>query len=250
MDCPKCGAPSPDPLREECSHCGIVFAKWAARLDAMDGASHEQIPVRSTPGRPVEPAPASRFAVLVLGPGAPVHRWTVLGRAVLWIGFAVWSWSFISQPMGTAVLDSFIHVVNLVFHEAGHIIFIPLGRFMTSLGGSLMQLLVPLVCAGALLWQTRDPFGASLAMWWLGQNLLDLAPYIGDARALQLVLLGGYTGREVEGHDWEAILTTLGWLEYDRSLATAAHGLGVGVMVAALIWGAAVLIARGRRPGR
>ena len=42
------------------------------------------------------------------------------------------------------------------------------------------------------------------AIWWMGQSLTDVAPYINDARALQLVLLGGRTGAEVEGHDWES----------------------------------------------
>ena len=80
---------------------------------------------------------------------------------------------------------------------------------MTVLGGSLTQLLVPLVCAGAFLWQTRDAFGAAIAVWWAGQNLIDLAPYINDARDLQLVLLGGRTGAEVEGHDREYLLNAL-----------------------------------------
>ena len=60
------------------------------------------------------------------------------------------------------VNGSFLHLPNLVFHEAGHILFLPLGRFMTVLGGSLTQVLVPLVCAGAFLWQTRDAFGAAV----------------------------------------------------------------------------------------
>jgi hypothetical protein len=43
--------------------------------------------------------------------------------------------------------------------------------------------------------------------WWTGQNLLDVAIYINEARALQLTLIGGHTAAEVEGHDWERILT-------------------------------------------
>lgn len=57
-------------------------------------------------------------------------------------------------------------------------------------------------------------------------------------RALELMRLGGATGREVEGHDWEAILRTLGWLEYDRLFGQPTHVLGVAVMVGALVWGA------------
>ena len=172
---------------------------------------------------------------------------TLAGRALLFVGFLVWSWRFISQPLGTAALDSFLHLPNLVFHEAGHILFRPLGTFMASLGGSLMQLLIPTVCLAAFLWQNRDPFAASLGLWWLGENFLDLAPYIGDARKLELVLLGGFTGREVEGHDWEAILGALGWLAYDRTLGRSAQAVGVVLMIGALIWRGVVLLSQFRR---
>jgi hypothetical protein len=90
--------------------------------------------------------------------------------------------------------------------------------------------------------KTRDPFAASAAAWWAGQSLMDLAPYIADARALQLVLLGGHTGAEVEGHDWEYLLQTLGWLHRDAALGQAAFVAGAAVMVGALAWGAAVLV--------
>jgi hypothetical protein len=53
------------------------------------------------------------------------------------------------------IFDSFWHLVNLPFHEAGHIIFRPFGRLMTSLGGSMMQVLVPLVCMAVFLVKTR-----------------------------------------------------------------------------------------------
>jgi hypothetical protein len=39
----------------------------------------------------------------------------------------------------------------------------------------------------------------------------------------------------VEGHDWEAILTRLGWLNLDRTLGMWTHVIGSIVMVAALI---------------
>ncbi|MGV3520611.1 hypothetical protein [Luteitalea sp.] len=65
--------------------------------------------------------------------------------------------------------------------------------------GSLLQILVPVAC------------------WWTGQNLLDVALYVNDARALTLVLLGGRTGAEVEGHDWAFILGRLGLLAHDHS---------------------------------
>ena len=157
-----------------------------------------------------------------------------LGRLGVIAAVAIWSLTLVTAPMDD-VGGSFLHLINLVFHEAGHIIFSPFGRFMTILGGSLMQVLVPIVCALTLYFQNEDRFGAALCAWWAGENLLDLAPYINDARALNLILLGG-PANAVEGHDWEAILTSLGWLHLDHTLANAAHFAGASIMWAALVW--------------
>lgn len=114
-------------------------------------------------------------------------------------------------------------------------IFAPLGSFMMSLGGSVFQVIVPLVCAGAFLFQQDDPFGASVCVWWAGESLLDLVPYINDARALQLMLLGG-PAAEVEGHDWEAILMALGWLHLDHTIARGVWFCGTAIMLGALAY--------------
>jgi hypothetical protein len=157
-----------------------------------------------------------------------------LGRLAVVAGTSIWTLAMIVAPMDDGG-SPWLHPINLVFHEAGHIIFAPFGAFMTTLGGSLMQLLVPFICALTLYIQNEDPFGAALCAWWAGENLLDLAPYINDARALNLMLLGG-PANAVEGHDWEAILTTLGWLHLDHTLANGAHLIGAVTMCAALAW--------------
>ena len=163
-------------------------------------------------------------------------------RALLLGLLALATGGFLGHGLDAEYLGgSFLHLVNLPFHEAGHVLFIPFGRFMTVLGGSLLQIAVPLTCGVVLLVKTRDPFGAAAALWWAGQNLMDLAPYIADARALRLVLLGGRTGAEVEGHDWEYLLQTLGWLHRDLALGRASFAIGSVLMAGALAWGAAVL---------
>jgi hypothetical protein len=147
------------------------------------------------------------------------------------------------------MMSSFLHNIDLVFHEAGHVLFMPFGEFLTVLGGSLMQLIVPVVVSVVLLFEKRDPFGAALALWWIGQNLLDLAPYIGDARSLQLILLGGVTGADAPGyHDWENILRDLGLLQFDRRIALVAALTGRVLMALAILWG--VLVLRECRKGR
>ncbi len=226
--CPKCGAPRLQAALE-CLRCGVIFSKFKPRPAAVpEVMTPEALPER------VAAAP---------DPLATAAR---VGRGLLLIGLMVWSWQFARLPMGAGVMDSVLHLPNLVFHEAGHVLFSPFGRFMTVLGGSLSQVLVPVVL-GVALFRGGDAFGASVCAWWAGQNLLDLAPYIADSRALQLVLLGGHTGAEVEGHDWEYLLTTLGWMQHDRTLGLAAHRIGLMVMAAALVWGALCLARPGQR---
>ena len=226
IKCPKCQAPiSPGAI--ECGRCGIVFAKYAQRATA---AVPDLRPIAEVP-----PAP------LVHPPRLTVER---MGRAILLLGLLVWTWQFARLPMGPAAAASILHLPNLVFHEAGHVLFSPFGRFLTVLGGSLFQFALPLGIAIAFLVQ-QNPFGAVVCTWWAGENLIDVAPYIADARALQLVLLGGKTGAEVQGHDWEYILATLGWMRFDRALGLWAHRIGLLMMIGALIWGA-VYLARDR----
>jgi hypothetical protein len=199
-----------------------------------------------------EDAPlAERLRFLVTAVPARVEAAELYGRTALYALFVIWGLSFLRYPVASPELaGSFLHLVNTPFHEAGHILLMPTGwSFLISLGGSLGQVVFPLLCTGALLLKNRDPFGASIGLWWVGQNFLDMAPYIGDARALELVLLGGKTGQEVEGHDWEAILGYLGWLPYDRTLARLSHVFGVCVMLTAMVWGGYVLLKQRQRLG-
>jgi hypothetical protein len=104
---------------------------------------------------------------------------------------------------------------------------------------------VPLACAASFLRQQGNRFACAVCAWWGGQSLVDIAPYIADARALQLTLIGGRTGAEVEGHDWEYLLAALGLLQWDIVIARLAHLAGSLMMAAALVW-AIVLVVRHR----
>ena len=172
-----------------------------------------------------------------------VNGLLLAGRVLIFALLLIWGWKFIfSSVESNYVGESFMHLVNLPFHEAGHIICIPFGRFIQTLGGTLGQLMMPAICLVVFLVKTRDPFGGSVTLWWLGENFMDIAPYINDARALKLILLGGVTGREtVDYHDWEFILRQLGWLKWDHTIAAISKGTGVILMLASFAWGGYIL---------
>jgi hypothetical protein len=237
MRCPKCHADVPDSA-PECPQCGIVFTKYLER--------EEPLP-RNMPGQTADNEDGGRgLTALLLGVESPTPMPAAIGRGVFLLLLTIWTTTLASRAVNVEGSGSFMHLPNLVFHEAGHILFIPLGRFMTVLGGSLTQVLVPLVCAGAFLWQTRDAFGAAVATWWAGQSLTDVATYINDARALQLVLLGGKTGAEVEGHDWEYLLNAMGVSHRDHAIASVVQTIGTLTMIVALVWAAIIVLGQTR----
>jgi hypothetical protein len=244
VHCPKCSADVSD-TAAECPRCGVIFARYVEH--AQPALHHIE---QRSPGSSAAPGTldGAGLATLLLGDEASMP--SAVGRGIFLLLLAVWTTTLVGGVNAERMNSSFMHLPNLVFHEAGHILFIPLGRFLMVLGGSLTQVLVPLVCAGTLLWHTRDPFGAAVGVWWAGESLLDVAPYINDARDLRLVLLGGKTGAEVEGHDWEYLLNAMGIARLDHALASAVQSIGTLTMIAALVWAALVVanqIATGRR---
>ena len=142
----------------------------------------------------------------------------------------------INLPSSDMAGHSFFHNISIPFHEAGHILFGFFGDFLRTLGGSIMQVLVPLVCLVAFM-KRNDVFAASFTLWWAGQNFIDMGPYINDARAQKLILIGGVTGQDVPGyHDWNTILGQLGLLKLDHAIANLSHFFGSFLMIAAFLW--------------
>lgn len=135
----------------------------------------------------------------------------------------------------------FIDNVNLVVHEAGHLLLGWFGETLGVLGGTLFQLFVPAALATWFVFR-RHLAGTAFATFLLFENFLHIAPYIADARALELPLVT-VGDAEAAGHDWNTIFSWLGLLENDRTIAgivKAISWLGMVATVAWLVWRARV----------
>ena len=251
MICPKCDyerQPADRAPVDECPRCGVVYAKWRVRAEPLAAvpAPRDNYADWPEPVEPEAPRPGvvRRLVGALVAVKPTVGPLEFYGHALLYAILFVWGWRFVLADYRTDELaGSFMHNVDLVFHEAGHVLFRPFGDFMMVLGGSLGQLLIPLVVVLAFLIKNREPFGAAVGLWWLGQNFIDLAPYIYDASRLVLPLLGGGTGVDRPGfHDWHNILSRLDLLWADWLVAKWADRIGVVLILTFMVWAGVVLL--------
>jgi hypothetical protein len=111
---------------------------------------------------------------------------------------------------------------DLVIHEAGHFFFIMFGRFISTMGGTLMQIIIPLLIYSYFHRQGYRT-GMQISLLWLGQNFINISVYAADARAQKLPLLGG----NKVYHDWNYMLGETGLLNYDAEVGYFFVGLAV-----------------------
>ncbi|OWV09645.1 hypothetical protein B7992_12060 [Fibrobacter sp. UWH1] len=171
----------------------------------------------------------------------PLGRQQFFGlRVVLLVAMIFFSAQLFRQGYD-APIAQYLHCLNLPVHETGHIVFGIFGKpVVTSLGGSLFQIIMPLVFGFALWIKPRDLMGASVGLWWAFENFIDVAPYIDDALHMRLMLISGGTGTEAPYgfHDWNFILSETGLLLKHDKIADVVYTMGYAGMVLCCLWAA------------
>lgn len=187
------------------------------------------------------PIEQGSYITSLLNPLEQMDSATFYGRCAALLLLAWWSWYLIGYDYRDGEIGgSFMHNILLPIHEAGHVLFRPFGEFMTILGGSLFQLLLPCGIGIAFIIVNRDNFGAAICLWWASVSLVDLSPYIYDALQPQLILLGGHTGEDGP-HDWIYLLDTFGQIRNAQHWGAFAHVFGSILVIIALVWATAIL---------
>ena len=121
--------------------------------------------------------------------------------------------------------------LTLAIHEGGHLLFGPFGQWLMIAGGSLTQVLAPII-AGVLLLRQGDRYGVAVAGTWLAYSLTNLAAYIADARTMALHLVGF---SDDPMHDWNYLLGSVDLLPYDTRLAGLVRFLAWGTLFASVL---------------
>jgi len=116
----------------------------------------------------------------------------------------------------------FIDYLNLLIHEGGHGVFKIFGEFIYTLGGTLMQIIIPSMFV-VYYFLTKKKFLTQIFLMWLGENFFNISVYASDARSKKLPLLGG----NKVYHDWNYLLSKTGLLEYDLLIGKIFIALGL-----------------------
>lgn len=163
---------------------------------------------------------------VVAAEAPPRAVWDVRARRALTVALVIWGLHGLAHPGQFTLVDG----VDLPIHETGHLVFAPFGELITVAGGTILQLLMPVVFAVSF-WRKGDRHAASVAIWWLAQSAGNVARYVADARAQELPLVGGGE------HDWAYLLGEFGLMPRDLQIAHAIRVVAVVLMLASGVWG-------------
>lgn len=145
----------------------------------------------------------------------PKNHIIALGLVFIYMSYGMWTSGWVIP------LDH----VSLAIHEAGHpIIGMLFGHQMTVYGGTIFQLLFPLLFAAHFV-RHEQPLGFCFALAWESSSIHAMARYMSDARAKALPLVGGGGGEDA--HDWGEIFSRWGLLNQD---------IIIGDLMATLSW--------------
>jgi hypothetical protein len=160
-------------------------------------------------------------------PWRPISRSEAGAWLVFYGGFLAYAYS---AHGGFLLIDH----ANLVVHEGGHNLFGWFGPTLGLWGGTLLQWLVPFLLA-AYFFTERQSSGFVFCLFFFFENWLYTATYMADARAMELPLVT--TGDpDLARHDFNAIFSNLGVLDYDTQIAAVVRALGWCGMLAITGW--------------
>src|ERR1700722_781133 len=159
--------------------------------------------------------------------------WRPLSRAAItaWLPFYAIFLVYAFRMHGNYL---FIDSANLVVHEGGHMLFSWFGPTLCLWGGTILQWMVPFLLA-TYFFHERQVAAFVFCSFFFFENWLYTATYMADARAMVLPLVTAGDSDYIE-HDWHAIFSSLGVLQYDTTIAAVVRTLGWFGMIASVAW--------------
>jgi len=159
--------------------------------------------------------------------------WDPVPKAVLVAWLVFYSLFLYQAARGQGIL-LLMDGVFVPIHEGGHLLFRFFGEFVSVAGGTILQLLVPILLASYFLFH-RQPQGVTFCFFFMFEQFLPISTYMADARAQDLPLLTIGDAEDVI-HDWNYLFGKLGVLDHDIQIAGFVRFLGWLGMIAVVVW--------------
>lgn len=119
--------------------------------------------------------------------------------------------------------------INLLIHEAGHVVFSVFGETPALLAGPVLQLAVPFLITFQL-WRRGESVPAAVSALWSAESLMYTAEYLADANRLALPLTSDHP------HDWHLLLDRAGALGSAEAIGLTLHLIASAAAIAAVWW--------------
>ncbi len=146
-----------------------------------------------------------------------------------------WIASLILLPIGLFLIfnkGEFIFILdhlNILFHEAGHGVFRLFGNFIYTLGGTLMQIIIPSLFI-FYFYTNYQRVGVQISLIYLAENLMNISVYVSDASTQKLHLIGKGTY-----HDWTYLLSSTNLLKYDQFIGSVFYYSAILIILFSLL---------------
>ena len=159
--------------------------------------------------------------------------WDPIPKAALVTWLLIYSLFLYQAARGQGIL-LLMDGVFVPIHEGGHLLFRFFGEFLSVLGGTFLQLLVPVLLASYFLFH-RQAQGVGFCLFFMFEQFLPISTYMADARAQELPLLT-IGDAEYVIHDWNYLFGKFGVLDHDVQISGFVRFCGWLGMIAVVIW--------------
>jgi hypothetical protein len=127
------------------------------------------------------------------------------------------------SPFFIMVMD----MVDLFIHEAGHFFFSFFGQVIYYMGGSLFQIILPIVTL--IVFARSSIRSMSFTLFWIGENTVNVSIYIADAQWKRLPLISRHAT-----HDWNWLCVHLNLLDSAESIGSVVNIVGIFICISAI----------------
>jgi hypothetical protein len=164
----------------------------------------------------------------------PEIEWKPVSRTavVLWLSFYALLFLYLAAHFSEpTMLDN----VHLPIHEGGHLLFGWLGEKPMLWGGTILQLLVPALLAGAFAVR-GDLLGTTFCSVGFFHSLNGVATYMIDALKRELPLVTVGASADEAQHDWVQIFSDLGVLPHATQIGNSVRVLAWCGLLGCMAW--------------